>query len=161
MSVRRRPRLQFISTMPKKTCSAMCLLTLNDGRHQIRTEGILKSDIRILEVEPFYKHEKAREPLKFGNVVVEETLFCHVRVRVENGRGEVADGWGAIFLMDMWGWPTPKVAHPDREEAMRRLNENFCRAAARYPGYAHPLDVFEALESDLAGMSKSVCAEMN
>lgn len=121
----------------------------------------MKSDIRILEVEPFYRHEKAREPLKFGNVVVEETLFCHVRVRVENGHGEVADGWGAIFLMDMWGWPTPRVAHPDREEAMRRLNENFCRAAAQYPSYAHPLDIFQSLESNLAAMSKAICAEMN
>ena len=83
------------------------------------------------------------------------------RVRVENGRGDVAEGWGAIFLMDMWGWPTPKVAHPDREEAMRRLNQEFCQAAAQYQGYAHPIDIFQALESDLAAMSKRVCAEMN
>jgi len=121
----------------------------------------LKSDIRILEVQPYYMLEKAREPLKFGNVVVEESLFCHVRVRVENGRGDVAEGWGAIFLMDMWGWPTPKVAHPDREEAMRRLNEAFCQAAAQYRGYSHPIDIFQELEADLAGMSKRICTEMN
>jgi hypothetical protein len=120
----------------------------------------VNSDIRILEVEPFYTVETAREPLKFGNVVVEECLFCHVRVRVENRSGKVAEGWGAIFLMDMWGWPTPKVAHPDREEAMRRLNGQFCQAAAQYPGYAHPVDIFRSLESDLAAMSNAVCAEM-
>jgi L-alanine-DL-glutamate epimerase-like enolase superfamily enzyme len=120
----------------------------------------VNSDIRILEVEPFYTVEKAREPLKFGNVVVEECLFCHVRVRVENRSGNIAEGWGAIFLMDMWGWPTPKVAHADREEAMRRLNGDFCRAAAHYQGYAHPVDIFRELEKDLAGMSQQICADM-
>ncbi|MCC7355835.1 MAG: hypothetical protein IT330_19005, partial [Anaerolineae bacterium] len=83
----------------------------------------MRTDIRVLEVQPYYSQEKAREPLKFGNVVVEECLYCHVRARVENRAGKVADGWGAIFLMDMWGWPTPKVTHPDREEAMRRVND--------------------------------------
>lgn len=121
----------------------------------------MQSDIRILEVQPFYSYEKAREPLKFGNVIVEETLFCHVRVRVENRRGESAEGWGAIFLMDMWGWPTPNVAHPQREEAMRRLTDAFCQAASQYSGYAHPIDIFRELELDLAGMSRRVCTEMN
>ena len=120
----------------------------------------MNTDIRILEVQPYYTHEGAREPLKFGNVVVEETLFCHVRVRVENRRGNVAEGWGAIFLMDMWGWPTPHVDHVDREEAMRRVNGAFCRAAAGFSGYAHPVDIFRELETELARISKQVCTEM-
>lgn len=120
----------------------------------------MKGDIRVLEVQPYYSVEKAREPLKFGNVVVEECLFCHVRVRVENRSGQAAEGWGAIFLMDMWGWPTSEVAHTDREAAMRRLNEAFCRAAAQYRGYAHPVDIFRELEADLAGMSQQICTEM-
>src|SRR5688572_10152281 len=126
---------------------------------QEQAERSMKSDIRILEVQPYYSYEKAREPLKFGNVIVEETLFCHVRVRVENRSGESAEGWGAIFLMDMWGWPTPKVAHPQREEAMRRLTDAFCQAARQTSGYAHPVDIFRELESELASMSQRVCAE--
>ncbi len=121
----------------------------------------MRTDIRVLEVQPYYSHEKAREPLKFGNVVVEESLYCHVRARVENRKGNVADGWGAIFLMDMWGWPTPKVAHSDREEAMRRVNERFCHLVASYKGYAHPVDIFLETEKDLKRVSHQVCEEMD
>lgn len=35
----------------------------------------MRTDVRILEVEPHYSNERAREPLKFGNVVVEECLY--------------------------------------------------------------------------------------
>ncbi len=120
----------------------------------------MNTDIRVLEAQSFCSNEKAREPLKFGNVVVEECLYCHVRVRVENRRGSVADGWGAIFLMDMWGWPTGKTPHPLKEEAMRRVNEGFCRLAASHQGYAHPVDIFLRLEEELAPLSRRVCAEL-
>lgn len=121
----------------------------------------MKTDVRILEVQPYYAHEQAREPLKFGNVVVEETLYCHVRVRVENRGGQVADGWGSIFLMDMWAWPTPNVDHPRREEAMRRVNGSFCRLLAGYQGLAHPVDIFHDLEPDLLKLGAAACHEMD
>ena len=121
----------------------------------------MDTDIRILEVQPYYRQETAREPLKFGNVVVEECLFCHVRVRVENRQGHVADGWGAIFLMDMWGWPGPDASHPPREEAMRRLNTAFCQAAAGYKQVAHPIDIFLELEKDLTQMSRQACTGLD
>ena len=46
----------------------------------------MKSDIRILEVEPYLSLEKAREPLKFGAVVVEEVLYvARARARRKPG----------------------------------------------------------------------------
>jgi L-alanine-DL-glutamate epimerase-like enolase superfamily enzyme len=120
----------------------------------------VRTDVRILEVEPHYSNERAREPLKFGNVVVEECLYSHVRVRVESREGKVADGWGAIFLMDMWGWPTSRVAHPDREAAMHRVNEAFCSLVSGYEGYAHPVDIFLETEDRLREISRQTCGEM-
>jgi L-alanine-DL-glutamate epimerase-like enolase superfamily enzyme len=121
----------------------------------------LNSDIRILEVEPYYTYEKAREPLKFGAVVVEGCLYGHVRVRAENRAGQVANGWGSIFLMDLWGWPSPTLPHRDREEAMRQVNLRFCRMAESFGRFAHPIGIFMELEEGLAALRAQVCAEMN
>lgn len=120
----------------------------------------MQSDIRILEVTPYFSYERARTPLKFGAVVVEECLFCHVRTRVETRRGQVADGWGAMFLMDFWAFPSPAVPHTERERAMRLLTERYCRLVAGYPGYAHPVDIFLELEGELRRLNRAVSTEL-
>ncbi|MCD6289437.1 MAG: hypothetical protein J7M34_02955 [Anaerolineae bacterium] len=118
------------------------------------------SDIRVLEVEPFFSREKAREPLKFGAVVMAEVTYCQVRARVENRRGRVADGWGAIFLADFWAFPSRQVDHPEREQAMRRVTERFCRRVAEHKEFVHPIDIFLALEDDLRAIAAEVSQEM-
>jgi L-alanine-DL-glutamate epimerase-like enolase superfamily enzyme len=119
------------------------------------------TDIRILEIEPYYLNEKARSPLKFGAVVMDVVTFCHVRARVENRRGQVADGWGAIFLSDFWAFPTPHIAHEIKDVAMRRVTDTFCQLASDYKTFAHPIDIFLDLEKSLRGISERVCREMN
>jgi len=119
----------------------------------------MKSDIRILEVEPFLSYEKAREPLKFGAVVVEEAIYCHVRVRAENRAGQVADGWGAILLMDFWGFPSKIVPHPIRLKAFKQLNAEFCELATHYHEYGHPIAIMHELEGELAGLARRISRE--
>ncbi|MGE5262267.1 MAG: hypothetical protein ACM3S0_02705, partial [Acidobacteriota bacterium] len=108
-----------------------------------------ETDIRVLEVEPYFTVEKAREPLKFGASVMDEVTFCHVRARVENRRGQVADGWGAIFLSDFWAFPTPRVPHEVRDEVMRRVTQAICAIVGTQRRFAHPLDIFWELEPEL------------
>jgi L-alanine-DL-glutamate epimerase-like enolase superfamily enzyme len=117
-------------------------------------------DIRILEIEPSFSDEKAREPLKFGAVVMDVVTLCHVRARVESRRGQVADGWGAIFLSDFWAFPTPRIEHATKDPAMRRVVEAFCRRAADYQTFAHPIDIFLELEGELREISAQVSREM-
>jgi L-alanine-DL-glutamate epimerase-like enolase superfamily enzyme len=117
------------------------------------------SDIRVVEIEPFFSQEKAREPLKFGAVVVPETTYCHIRARVENRRGTVADGWGAIFVMDFWAFPTPRIEHPVKDRAMRRATELFCQRTAQHKEFAHPIDIFLALEDELRQIADEVTRE--
>lgn len=121
----------------------------------------MDSDIRVIEAEPFYSVELAREPLKFGASVVEDCLYCHVRVLVENRRGHRAVGWGAIFLMDMWSWPDPAVPHLARQEAMRRLTDEACRLVADHAAYAHPVDLFMELEPELRRLSVGACEALH
>ncbi len=120
----------------------------------------MNSDIRIVEVEPFFPVERAREPLKFGASVMDEVTFCHVRVRAENRRGQIADGWGAIFLSDYWAFPTPRLEHAIRDQVMRRVTQEVCKRFAAHQDWAHPIDIFWALEPELARINDAVCAEM-
>lgn len=110
---------------------------------------MLDSHIRVLEAEPYFQEERARTPLKFGAVVQDGITLCHVRVRVENRRGNVSDGWGAIFLSDFWAYPTPAVSHETKDAAMRQVVADFCALLRGYPGYAHPVDIFVSLQGEI------------
>jgi len=118
------------------------------------------SDIRILEMEPYYSQEEARTPLKFGAVVVERTPYVHVRAKVENRRGQVAQGWGAILVMDFWAFPSKVVAHEVRLRAMYTVIERYGRLLAGYGRYAHPIEIFFDTEPDLKRLGKEVTREL-
>ncbi len=115
------------------------------------------TDIRVLEVEPFFQYEKARTPLKFGGVVMDNTLYCHVRVKVENRAGKVAEGWGAIFLADVWAWPQISAGHATAEKLMQNYVEKWCKRVESTNEFAHPIDLFWQLEPEMMPTAKSVC----
>ena len=118
------------------------------------------TDIRIHAVEATYTNETCRTPLKFGAVIVDEVPFCRVKVVVENGRGDVAEGWGGIFLMDLWAWPTPELPHQAKSAAMLEINRRYCCLVESATEAYHPIDLFVALEPELARLNREVCAEM-
>ena len=119
------------------------------------------SDVRVIEIEPYFSEERARAPLKFGASIMDEVTLCHVRARVENRRGQVADGWGAIFLSDFWAFPTPRLDHTTRDQVMRQVTRTLCARFAEYKTFAHPLDIFWELEPELAQVNATVCNEMH
>ncbi len=119
----------------------------------------MNSDIQIKEIEVSFEPFVARTPLKFGAVVIEHIHFCRVKTTVENDRGEVADGWGGIFIADNWAWPTPELGHEDKEAAMMEVARLYADMAATYPVAAHPIDIFCDLEDDLRTMNEEVCAK--
>jgi len=117
------------------------------------------TDIRIREVEPWFRLIKARTPLKFGGVVMESVLYAAIRVVVENRQGKVAEGWSAMPLADAWGWPSRVVPHGVREALMKRLCERYCKAVAQYSGFAHPVDIFLEIEPELSRLSDELGQE--
>ncbi len=119
----------------------------------------MKSDIRIKAIETDYRSEKARTPLKFGAVVVEEVTYCTVKATVENGKGDVAYGYGGIFLMDFWGWPDPSLPHQDKAAAMVEVTEGYCELVRSHHDAAHPIEIFYDLEDDLRRVNLDVCGE--
>lgn len=119
----------------------------------------MQSDIRIKDLTATYTFEQARTPLKFGAVVVEGVDFCRVEATVENRRGDVALGYGGIFLMDFWGWPVPELPHDLKAATMREITERYIKLASSYNEFAHPVDIFFALEDDLRRINVEVCRE--
>ena len=119
----------------------------------------LPTDVRVLEARPFFSLEKSRTPLKFGGVVMDKTVYCHVRVTVENRQGSRAEGWGAIFLADLWAWPSTLVSHEMSEALMREMVTAWCARIAECNEYAHPVDLFWRLEPELVPISDQLCKE--
>jgi len=112
------------------------------------------SDIRPVEVRPTFRAIKAREPLKFGAMVVEEVTYCIVEAEVETRSGRRGVGHGAIPLSDFWAFPDPRVEHAVREKAMADVCSRFCELASAFDDYGHPIDVYLELEEDLASIGK-------
>lgn len=117
-----------------------------------------RTDVRIIRVEPRFRQVRAREPLKFGAVVLEGAVYCLVEAEVENRAGSTGLGHGAILLSDFWAFPEPRVDHALREKAMIAVVERFCRLASGHGGFGHPIDVYLELEEQLAGVAAQVSA---
>ncbi len=116
----------------------------------------MQTDIRPVNLDVFITMETPRTPLKFGAVVMRETPFAHVRATVENLDGETAEGWGGIFLSDVWAWPDPRVEQRSRHHAMMRLVDAWAKHVADYDLYAHPLDIWWDVHDGLQPLARQV-----
>lgn len=121
----------------------------------------MQTDIRPISLDVFVTMEKPRTPLKFGNVVMRETPFVHVRATVENLDGNTAEGWGGIFLSDVWAWPDPAVPQPTKHHAMMRLVDEWARRFAEYNLYAHPIDIWWDTHDELRFVAERLSANLS
>lgn len=119
----------------------------------------MNTDIKPIELQAYFTDELPRTPLKFGGVVMDQAKYCHVRALVENRNGRRAEGWGAIFLSDVWAWPCPEVPHELREQLMAELVEAWCKRTAQFNEYRHPVDIHWSLEPELVPLSDSLCRQ--
>jgi L-alanine-DL-glutamate epimerase-like enolase superfamily enzyme len=117
------------------------------------------SDIRVIEAQTFTTPVRCRTPLKFGAVVVEELPIGYARVVVENRLGARAEGWGAMFLMDLWAWPVSTASHAAKNQVMRDLLEGYARAVVAFDRPAHPLELFMELEPELRRLTQHACGQ--
>ena len=117
----------------------------------------MQSDIRVRSVETFKVMTRCRTPLKFGAVVIDELPIGYTRVTVENRRGQVATGWGAMFLMDLWAWPVSQAPHEAKNQVMCHLLDAYAGVIGSYNEFGHPLEIFMATKADLQRMSACLC----
>jgi len=122
----------------------------------------MDSDIRILKMEPYLRTDEFRVPLKFGSVVVTDSTSLIVKATVENKKGNVAEGWGAMPLMDKWAFPDPRVSHEKKFEAMKEIGIRTCKMLEKTAGkdYAHPIDIMLGNKEEIFKIAKKVDKEL-
>ncbi len=116
----------------------------------------MKTDVRIVEVEPRFEEQVLRTPLVFGTGMVRTATLFTVRARVENGLGRVADGFGSILLGYTWAYPSDTLAPAQRDAAMREVATTLCAKAATMTVRAHPIELFLELEPELVVVAAQV-----
>jgi L-alanine-DL-glutamate epimerase-like enolase superfamily enzyme len=121
----------------------------------------LQSDIKLLEIEPTFTDAVLRTPLKFGSGIVAAVTSMTCRALVETRDGRRAEGLGHILLSDLWGFPSQVVGHEQRDAAMRRVAEGFCRFMLDNARYGHPMDLYLEAKPHLKDIAASVDAELS
>ncbi|MCD6335368.1 MAG: mandelate racemase/muconate lactonizing enzyme family protein [Candidatus Latescibacteria bacterium] len=119
------------------------------------------SDVKVLEVEPRFKEERFRVPLKFGTGLIRTITSFTVRVKVETRGGRTADGWGNILLSDLWGFPSAVLSHEQRDRAMREVSLRYARMIEDYGRYAHPIDLYMETKSGIEPIADGVGEQLH
>ncbi|MCS7112465.1 MAG: mandelate racemase/muconate lactonizing enzyme family protein [Nitrososphaerota archaeon] len=125
---------------------------------------MMDSDVRIDKFELSYKSYRLRIPLKFGSVVVEESISLIVKALARNRSGREAVGLGSMPLVCEWAFPNPRVEYEDKLEAMKIVAERYAKLIedeSRSGVYRHPIDWFIQLEKDIARITDSVSRDLN
>ena len=121
----------------------------------------MDSDIRIKNIDIFKINARCRTPLKFGRVVVDELPIAYAKATVENRRGKVATGWGAMFLMDLWAWPISKASHSTKNKVMCQLTDSYAKLLCDYKEFGHPIEIFMETRKDLERLNLEICERMS
>ena len=91
-----------------------------------------------------------RVPLKFGGETLTAVTCARVCMRVRDGKGRSATGWGETPLSVQWVWPGT-LAYEERHQAMRLFCIRLVEAWARFEAAGHCLEVGHAfIETRLA-----------
>src|SRR5437899_1237323 len=98
------------------------------------------TDIRVREASVYFLPITFRVPLKFGPETVTSAVCLRVRVRVEDGQGRQAEGWGETPLSVSWVWPSTLSV----TERARRMEAFSVRVAKMLVGsglQGHPMEI--------------------
>ncbi|MCC6795617.1 MAG: mandelate racemase/muconate lactonizing enzyme family protein [Candidatus Hydrogenedentes bacterium] len=105
-----------------------------------------QTDIRVVRAELYLLPIQTRVPLKFGNETLTHVTVARARVRVENRKGTVAEGWGETPLSVQWVWPSA-VAYETRHEALKAFCVSLAKAWASFEACGHPMTVGAAFQA--------------
>ncbi len=98
------------------------------------------TDVKVIGAAVHFLPVETRMPLKFGPETTTSVTCARVRLRVRDGQGRVADGWGETPLSVQWTWPS-KAAYEPRHRAMKEFCLGLARRWAGFPSSGHPVEV--------------------
>ncbi len=98
------------------------------------------TDVRVVGAELYFLPVETRVPLKFGSEILTSVTCARVRLRVEDGKGHVAEGWGETPLSVQWVWPS-QLAYEARHRALREFCMELGAAWGGFGGTGHAMEV--------------------
>ncbi|MCB1227763.1 MAG: hypothetical protein KDK99_18235 [Verrucomicrobiales bacterium] len=106
--------------------------------------------IRVCSAEVYFLPTVLRVPLKFGPETVTSVVCLRVRVEVETGAGQRAEGWGETPLSVSWVWPSA-LSVAERTERMKAFSKDLAQRVVAESGVGHPIEMgYDFMEGPLA-----------
>src|SRR5437660_8056846 len=113
--------------------------------------------VRVVEAGVGFEEQRLRTPLLLSSGAISAVTLATARVTVEGAGAARASGAGAIYLSDLWAWPSAVVEHQARDGAMRALCEALVDLLPRWASeLRHPLDHGMACEHAVDALAESV-----
>lgn len=98
------------------------------------------TDISIKGVELYFIPIRTRVPLKFGPETLHRVTCARVALRVENGPGRTATGWGETPLSVAWVWPST-LSYDFREQKLQEFTLLLARRWSNFSARGHALEL--------------------
>jgi L-alanine-DL-glutamate epimerase-like enolase superfamily enzyme len=99
-----------------------------------------RTDVRPVAVTLYYLPVETRVPLKFGPETLTSVTCARARMRVQDGTGKEAEGWGETPLSVQWVWPS-NLGYEERHQALKGLCEVLAEEWAHFSSRGHALEV--------------------
>jgi L-alanine-DL-glutamate epimerase-like enolase superfamily enzyme len=99
-----------------------------------------RTDVRPVGTALYYLPVETRMPLKFGPETLTSVTLARARMRVQDGTGAEAEGWGETPLSVQWVWPS-SLSYEERHQALMSLCEILAEEWAGFANRGHPLEV--------------------
>jgi L-alanine-DL-glutamate epimerase-like enolase superfamily enzyme len=100
----------------------------------------LNTDIQPVGARLHFLPVRMRVPLKFGLETSTAVTCARARLKIADGRGRTAEGWGETPLSVHWVWPG-QLDYESRHVALKEFSIELARAWASFDVSGHPMEV--------------------
>lgn len=105
-------------------------------------------DARCLAAALYFLPVQTRVPLKFGPETLTHVTCARVGMKIEDGRGHTAEGWGETPLSVQWVWPS-SLSYHHRHETLKRFCTMLLSAWQEFPLSSHPIEAGHDFQEQL------------
>jgi len=99
-----------------------------------------ETDVCCKGVSLYYLPVETRVPLKFGPETLTHVTCARVRMKVEDTKGNTAEGWGETPLSVQWVWPS-SLSYEERHKALKDFSEKLAAAWTDFQTAGHPMEI--------------------
>ena len=98
------------------------------------------TDVKVQEVTLFFLPVQTRVPLKFGPETTNRVMCARACIRVQNARGQTAEGWGETPLNVQWVWVS-SLSLEERERALEAFTLSLAASWQDFSAQGHPIEI--------------------